>query len=452
MHRNSEDFDLYSHEFIQEFSDFVRFPSLSSDSQYLGECKKCADFLMSRLDKLFSLELWEKEGHPPIIYAKNTQAGPGKPTLLLYNHYDVQPAELSDGWEGDPFILRQKNGRFYARGASDNKGQCFYTLKALQHYYNTRKCFPVNLIWLIEGEEESGSPALFSLIEEKRDQLKADAVLIIDGGFTSEDYPSLCIGSRGLLTMKVHVQEGTKDMHSGTFGGIAYNVNRALAEILSSLHNSDNSIAIEHFYDDITPIPRDCLPDTPASDMIKECEKTLGFHPTGYEPSYTPEEAGAYRPALDINGISGGYTGPGFKAVIPYRATAYLSCRLVPGQDPKKIATLVINHLQKRVPKALQFSYEILESCEGWRSSPHLPLVEILKEIYSKLYHKECLKLLMTATIPIAPTLGRIAGAEPIVCGTSYISDNIHAAEENFSLDQFRKGFLSICQLLDHLA
>ncbi|WP_201456283.1 M20/M25/M40 family metallo-hydrolase [Chlamydia sp. 17-3921] len=452
MHQDFDYFDLHYKSFIKDFASFLSFPSLSSDPSHLNDCKKCAEFLITQLSDIFTIELWETEGHPPIIYASNKQAGPEKPSLLLYNHYDVQPAHISDGWCGDPFTLRQQGNYFYARGVSDNKGQCFYVLKALQYYYNTRGSFPINLIWLIEGEEESGSSSLFSLIEKKKSLLKADYLLIMDGGPSSAEYPSICVSGRGLVTLKVHLQEGTKDMHSGIFGGIAYNVNRALVEILSTLHKPDNSIAIEHFYDDIIPIEESEHPDSLVSNIIKECEGSLGFHPSGYESSYTPEEAAAYRPALDINGITGGYTGPGFKSVIPYQATAYISCRLIFGQQPEKIAQLIIDHLKKHTPATMKFSYEIHSGSEGWRIDPRLPIVHLLQKIYSELYQKNCLRLPMTATIPIGPTLGKISQAAPVICGTSYISDNIHAAEENFSLDQLRKGFISICRLLDELS
>ncbi|SPN74085.1 Succinyl-diaminopimelate desuccinylase,hypothetical protein,peptidase, ArgE/DapE family,Peptidase dimerisation domain [Chlamydia serpentis] len=444
-------FDINSETFLKEFAKFISFRSISADSNYLPDCENCAQFLLESINKIFHVELWEMSGHPPLIYASYKTTNPLSPTLILYNHYDVQPAELSDGWEGDPFILRKKQGNLYARGASDNKGQCFYTLKALQYYYHSRGSFPLNITWLIEGEEESGSPALFTWLEKKKEALRADYLLIVDGGFVSKKYPYVSIGARGLVSMKVYLQEGTKDMHSGTLGGIAYNTNRALAEILSSLHHSDNSIAVPKFYDDLSLYSNSDQPDLPKSNIIRECEENLGFRPEGYESAYSPEES-ALRPTIEINGISGGYTGPGFKTVIPYKATAYISCRLVPNQDPARAAQQVINHMKQRVPASLKFSYEILPGSPGWISSPNLPIVKVLQEIYRGLYNEECLRLVMPATIPIAPLLGEATQASPIICGTSYLSDNIHAAEEHFSIDQLKKGFLSICELLDKLS
>ncbi|AAD19117.1 hypothetical protein CpB1017 [Chlamydia pneumoniae TW-183] len=451
MNLDSKHFDINSANFLEEFAKFISFPSISADSDHLQDCENCAHFLVDHVNKIFDVELWETPGHPPIIYASYKSEDPLSPTLMLYNHYDVQPAQLSDGWKGDPFILREENGNLYARGASDNKGQCFYTLKALQHYYESQGNFPLNIIWLIEGEEESGSLALFTWLEKKKEALRADYLLIVDGGFLSEKHPYVSIGARGIVSMKISLEEGNKDMHSGVLGGIAYNTNRALSEILSSLHHPDNSIAIEGFYDDLA-LPSDSdRPDLPKSDTLRECEENLGFRPQGYEASYSPEES-ALRPTVEINGISGGYTGPGFKTVIPYRATAYLSCRLVPNQDPDKAAHQVIHHLKQQVPSSLKFSYEILPGgSRGWRSSANLPIVKVLQEIYSDLYNEECLRLVMPATIPIGPLLGEAAQTSPIICGTSYLSDDIHAAEEHFSMDQLKKGFLSICQLLDKL-
>ncbi|ANH78769.1 M20/M25/M40 family metallo-hydrolase [Candidatus Chlamydia sanziniae] len=442
-------FNTHMPYFLKEFAQFLSFPSISADPSYLSACMECANFLVTNLSDIFTVELWETPGHPSIICASYRHNDSKAPTLLLYNHYDVQPAYISDGWQQDPFILREKEGFLYARGASDNKGQCYYTLKALQYYYKSRNKFPLNVIWIIEGEEESGSPALSTWLEKK--QFQADYLLIVDGGFISPEHPCVNIGARGIVSMKLYVEEGTQDMHSGNFGGVAYNANRALIEMLSSLRNPDNSVTVEHFYDDITITGID-TPDLPQSNIMEVCEKNLGFHPTGNEPQYTLEASRAFRPTLEINGISGGYTGPGFKTVIPYKAMAYLSCRLVPNQDPIKIAEYIIDHLKKRVPTALKFSYEILlRGSRGWNSSPHLPIVSILQEIYSNLYQTECRRIVMPATIPISPLLAQAAHTQPIICGISYLSDNVHAAEERFSIDQLRKGFLSICQLLDKL-
>ncbi|WP_348663032.1 M20/M25/M40 family metallo-hydrolase [Chlamydia vaughanii] len=444
-------FENHYEKFLKEFSDFLHFRSISADPNCSTDCKNCADFLVDSLKDIFSIELWEKPGHPPIICATYHEAGSTAPTLLLYNHYDVQPADISDGWLADPFTMRKQGESIIARGASDNKGQCFYTLKALQHYYHSRKGFPVNITWIIEGEEESNSTALKTLIQEKKEALRADYFLIVDGGFSSPQAPCVSVGARGLVTMKISLEEGSKDMHSGIFGGIAYNVNRALAEMLSTLHHSDNSIAIEDFYDDVVlPKDNECC-DVPQGNLMEDGEQNLGFRPTLYAPAATPEEALSLYPALDINGISGGYTGPGFKTVIPYKATAYLSCRLVPNQNPEKVAKQVIQHLEKHVPANLKFSYEIFEGSPGWRSSPNLPIVLALQEIYSNLYDKPCLRIFMEATIPIASLLGEISQAEPVICGVSYLSDAIHAAEENFSTEQMKNGFLSICLLLDKL-
>ncbi|QXE26863.1 M20/M25/M40 family metallo-hydrolase [Chlamydia buteonis] len=452
MNNDLNYFESHYQKLLKEFSDFLHFRSISADPSCLVNCESCAAFLVDNLKDIFSIELWEKPCHPPIIYATYREAGSTAPTLLLYNHYDVQPADMSDGWLADPFTMRKKGEHLIARGASDNKGQCFYTWKALEHYYQSRKGFPVNITWIIEGEEESDSTALKAFVQEKKEQLQADYFLIVDGGFSSAKAPAVSIGARGLAIMKIALEEGQKDMHSGIFGGIAYNVNRALAEMLASLHHNDNSIAVEGFYDDVSLPKESERGDYPKSNLLKDGEKSLGFRPTLYSPATTVEEALSVYPTLDINGISGGYTGPGFKTVIPYKATAYLSCRLVPKQDPQKTVKQVIQHLEKLVPPTLKFSYEIFEGSPGWRSSPNLPIVLALQEIYSQLYHQPCLRVFMEATIPIASLLGSISKTEPIICGTSYLSDAIHAAEENFSLEQMRNGFLSICLLLDKLA
>lgn len=441
-------FDSHYEQILQELSDFLSFRSISSDPRYLTDCTNCAHFLREKLKPIFSTELWELPGHPPTLYA-TYHADSSLPTLLIYNHYDVQPADLADGWLGDPFIMRRHGEHIVARGASDNKGQCFYTLKALQYYYQSRKSFPVNIKWILEGEEECGSPALTTFIHEKEIAFHSDYCLILDGGFPSAKYPCISIGARGLVTMKITLREGGQDMHSGLFGGKAYNVNRALAQLLSSLHHSDHSIAVEGFYQDaLLPENSDTL-STKTLGMPSPCP--TDFSPVIYPPASTPEEAACFYPTLEINGMSGGYTGPGFKTVIPHQATAYLSCRLVPGQHPQKVAKQVIQHLQKRVPPSLQFSYEIFEGSPGWRHTADLPIVPKLQDVYALLYRKPCLATCMEATIPIAPLLEKASQSQPVIGGVSYFSDAIHSAEENFSKEQLKNGFLSLCLFLDRL-
>ncbi|EPP34459.1 peptidase M20/M25/M40 family protein [Chlamydia ibidis] len=439
-------FDKELNSFLQEFSDFINFPSISANPENLKDCNLCALFLIEKLKTIFSIELWEKPNHPPIIFAQYKNKNPSSPTLLIYNHYDVQPANLEDGWEDDPFSLREKDGKLFARGVSDNKGQCFYTWKALQYYYQSRGGFPVNITWIIEGEEESGSEALRYFIEDKNPVLRSDYVLIVDGGFTSAQCPSISIGARGLLTLKITLKEGESDMHSGTFGGIAYNVNRALVELLASFHNENNEISVNHFYDDVS------LPENYKITNQNYTDHTWGFAPVLYPPAKTPKEASTIYPTIEINGISGGYTGPGFKTVIPCQATAFLSCRLVPNQNPEKITKAITEHLIQHTPKQVQLSYEFCQGNPGWRSSGNLPIANILREVYSELYGISCHEAFMEGTIPIATLLREASQAEPIICGTSYLTDNIHAAEENFSIDQMRKGFLSVYLILDKLA
>ncbi|AHK63417.1 Succinyl-diaminopimelate desuccinylase [Chlamydia avium] len=449
MNNDLQYFESHYEQILQEFAHFLSFRSVSSDNRYLTDCINCAHFLTGKLQNIFTTELWEYPGHPPVIYAYHRHIDPSKPTLLIYNHYDVQPADLSDGWLGDPFIMRKCGNKIFARGASDNKGQCFYALQALQYYYQSRQCFPVNILWIIEGEEEHGSPALQTFIHEKESAFHADHCLILDGGFPSAQFPCINIGARGLVTMKVTLKEGDQDMHSGIFGGKAYNVNRALAQLLSSLYHSDHSIAVENFYQDVT------LPEEGSAIPIQILEGQnvhhANFSPVLYAPATNSEEAVRLYPTLDINGMSGGYTGPGFKTVIPHQATAYLSCRLVPYQRPKKVAEQIIQHLKNRVPSSLEFSYEIFEGSPGWRQPKDLPIISILNDVYSSIYHRPCFTTYMEATIPIAPLLEKASGAKPVIGGVSYYSDAIHAAEENFSKDQLRNGFLSICQLLDKL-
>ncbi len=436
-------FENRSKDFLEEFAQFLHFSSVSCDAHYLPNCHECAHFLVDRLRSIFAVELWEEPGHPPIIFASYKSPDPSAQTLLLYNHYDVQPANLSDGWLGDPFTMRRVEERLLARGASDNKGQCFYTWKALEYFYSLHSDFPLNISWVIEGEEESGSSLLKKIAEKKHEQLRADHFLIVDGGFASKESPSVLVGGRGIVTMVLTLEEGSQDMHSGTFGGIAYNVNRALAEALASLHNEDNSIAVEGFYEGMIAPIGSAEDDEPL---------VFAFTPTLYPPAKTPQEAASLYPTIEINGISGGYTGPGFKTVIPYKAVAYLSCRLIPNQDPQFVFECVSKHVKSRIPDSISCSLEMIDGSQGWRSPNGLRISSLLCGIYEKIYNKPCKEKNMTGSIPVAPLLAKVSGASAVVCGTSYHSDRIHAAEENFSIEQLRNGFLSIVRLLEAFA
>lgn len=438
---------------LKDFFTFLKFQSISSEPEYQPEMKKCADWLVNYLQKLhFETEVWETKGHP-VIFASNLKAGKDKPTLLIYNHYDVQPVDPLNLWQTSPFQPEIKNGKVYARGAQDNKGQCFYTLQALKHSLLSDGSFPINIKLCIEGEEECGSHGLSSLLNEKSQTLKADYLAIVDLGIKSLDQPSITLGIRGIVTMDVEVTGAKTDMHSGSNGGLLYNPNHALIEILSSLRDANGHITIPGFYDDIH-----FLSDEENKLISWDFDEEEYFHlfgaaPTGGEKNYLPLQRNWIRPTLEINGISGGYSGAGFKTVIPSLAIAKISCRLVAGQNPKKILSLVKQFLEENCPKGV--SVKVTPHAGGGEalsSSPSSQIVQVFKQSYEEVFQKKCIYCYEGASIPIVTELQKASQAEVVLVGLGLSTDCIHAPNEHFDLNRLEKGFLIIARAIQLLS
>ncbi|WP_213357489.1 M20/M25/M40 family metallo-hydrolase [Chlamydiifrater phoenicopteri] len=450
MKHLSDEFRKNEETFLKNFSQFIAFKTVSADKDVYGQdLLSCAHFLENFLSECFSVETWSTGDAPPILFAYNLSEDPEARTLLIYCHYDVQPALLSDGWSSDPFILTRRGNTFYGRGVSDNKGQCFYTLCALRDHFRKHKSFPCSIKIILEGEEEIGSNALKELASTYEDRLQADDLIFIDGGFSSPLQPSVSIGARGLANGYIVVKEASKDLHSGVFGGAAYNPNRALSELLASLHRPDNSISVENFYAEVTQ--QNFRDEIFYEDITEECKINLHFCPHGMEAGFSVGEAISIRPTLEITGIQGGYTGEGFKTVIPSKSTAYLSCRLVPFQNPEVIWDRIIDHLQQRLPEGLHLEHLLLSGSPAWQASSRSHIAIKLRSIYSILYNKPCQNIIMGASIPIVPILARLSNASPLICGVSYISDNIHGPNEQFSMEQLEKGYVSVRALIESM-
>lgn len=438
-------------DFQDDYFTFLRFQTVATDPSYHAEMDKCANWLASYLNECgFSVEKWESRGHPPTLFATNFSAGDEKETLLLYCHYDVQPVDPLDLWETPPFEPNLRNGKIYARGASDNKGQCFYTICALKTYFKEHKCFPVNIKFVIEGEEESGSEGFSAILDQKKEQLKADHLLVIDSSIDSLKKPVITLGARGIIGIELTIEESPHDLHSGVFGGIAYNPNRALVEMVSQLHDSTGTVAVPGFYDEVMePTPQE------VSELATDFDEgafieTYGFRPCGMEDGLTPIEASWFRPTLEINGLGGGYAGPGFKTVIPAKAVAKISCRLVPRQTPARTLSLLKEFLLSRAPKGLNVKIESIQgSGAGFRCSPHSRIAQIVTQSYTDVFAKPCEKILIGASIPITPALLKTSGAEGVLIGTALHSDLIHSPNEHFSIESFEKGYRTIYRTLE---
>lgn len=436
---------------LEDFIEFLSIPSISSESAFAKETERCAHWVQNRLDKLgFKTELWKTEKHP-IVFAEKI-VDPKKPTLLIYNHYDVQPVDPLELWETPPFEPKIKDGMVFARGAQDNKGQCFYVLEALRHL-KEKGGFPINIKLCIEGEEECGSESLHKIIASKQKELKSDYTVIVDLGIPGAGIPAVTLGTRGMITFELEVHGSKGDLHSGSHGGLAYNPIFALVKILSEVKNGSGKITIPGFYDDVEPFS-DADREKIAFDFHEsDYKNNFGILPTGGETHLHPLERNWLRPTFEINGISGGYTGDGFKTVIPAKAFAKISCRLVPGQSPAKIAALLKDYFEKKAPPGTRAVVHLHgEGGEAARSNPSSKGVQAFAHAYSEVFGTPCKYILEGASIPIIPKLAKYSGGEPILVGLGLPTDNIHAPNEHFSIDRLEKGAQMIVKAIRHLS
>lgn len=445
-------FEKNKKSFLKDFFTYLRFESISTQKDHHKDAIDCAKWLKKRLEGIdLDVELW-KTPSLPTLFAQNLKAGPDHPTILIYLHYDVQPVDPINLWDSPPFEPEIRDGNIYARGACDNKGQAFYTLCALQAVLEKKGSYPVNLKIVIEGEEECGSAGLLSILEEKKSDLKADYLLIVDIDIPSMEHPTVNLGCRGIITSEITLKGSYSDLHSGLYGGIVTNPLNALCQILASFHDSKGRVQIPGFYDSIQKLSSAEKKDLFLDFNEDEFLKTHGCLPNGGEKGYTPLERMGLRPTFDVNGIWGGYTEPGFKTVIPSTAHAKVSMRLVPNQDPYHILESFTTFIHSLVPDGLTLSI-------ATDHEPAAPLwcnfdskiVALSIETLTEIFNIPCKKYIGGGSLPIALKLQQISGSDAIGLGLSLPGDQIHAPNEHFSVERFQKGFLMIALLLEKL-
>lgn len=438
---------------LKDYFTFLKFPSISSEPDYKQDMIDCAHWVIDYLKKIgFKTELWETSGHP-VIFASNMQAGPDKPTLLIYNHYDVQPVDPLELWTTPPFEPTIRDGQVYARGAQDNKGQCFYTLHALKSLFEKHKTLPINIKLCIEGEEECGSVGLSEMLKIKQKELKADYLAIVDLGIPAPDVPSVTLGIRGIISMDLEVHGSKTDMHSGCNGGLLYNPIHALTEILAKLRDPSGKIAVPGFYDDALPLSEKERSQISWDFDPKKYQANFGVLPTGGEKNLSPLERNWVRPTLEINGITGGYSGAGFKTVIPAKASAKISCRVVPNQDPHKIGTLVAQFLEKNAPEGVQVKATVHHGGgKAVRSNPDSKVVQAFAKAFSEIFQKPCRFIFEGASIPIVTELAEASQSEVVLVGLGLADDQIHAPNEHFGIDRLEKGSAIMMRAIELLA
>ncbi len=436
----------------EDFFRFLRFKSISNDPDCKKEMSACSHWVRDYFVKKIGMkaECIETVGYP-LVYAEDLRAGPDAPTLLIYGHYDVQPVDPIELWKSDPFEPTERDGLVYARGTADDKGQILYAMLAAKAWKDLGRELPVNLKFCIEGEEESSSIGLANAIPKMKDKFSSDYLLVPDFGQIDRENPAISLGARGLVCLEVALIGSNSDLHSGVHGGMAYNPNRALAELLSKLWDENGKVRVPHFYEDVLEPSAEDLKQYAVRFEKEKYQKEFGIGALGGEKGRNLAEANVFRPTLEINGMGGGYIGPGFKTVIPAQAIAKISCRLVPNQDPEKIARGVVEFLKKNTVPGMKVKTEVLTAELAFRGNPNSQLAKAVSLAVEEATGKKCHKILSGGSIPIIATLAKATNAEIVGMGFGLPEDNIHAPNENFDFDRIEKGFLTVARTLELL-
>ncbi|WP_249870204.1 dipeptidase [Oceanobacillus saliphilus] len=426
---------------LEKLNEFLSIPSVSTDSSHKDDVRNAADFIITYLKEIGfeNAEIQETAGHP-LVFAEYNGAGADAPTVLFYGHYDVQPVDPIELWESDPFKPEVRDGRLYARGSSDDKGQVFMHLAVFEAYMNTEGELPINVKVCIEGEEEIGSENLYHILMEKKEQFQADFAVISDSGMAAKNQPTILYGLKGFTGIEITVNGPDHDLHSGMYGGAVRNPIMALSHILSSMKDENEVITVDGFYDDVEPLTEDerkLMEQAPGEDFVE----TAGVPETVSEKGYTAKEHTMGRPTFEINGIYGGYQGEGTKTIIPSQATAKITCRLVPGQDPGKIQALLEAHVNKVAPSGVNVEVKKEKlSARAYKVEPTHPLIKKAAESYTKAFGKDTVYLRMGGSIPVVEWIDDIYKMPIILLGFGTPEDRLHSPNESFPLDSFDKG------------
>jgi acetylornithine deacetylase/succinyl-diaminopimelate desuccinylase-like protein len=440
--------------FVQELYDLLRIPSLSGDPAHAGDVRKAAEWLAAHMQGLGldKVQVMETAGHP-VVYGEWMGAGPAKPTVLVYGHYDVVPAALEDGWHTPPFEPVEKNGRIYARGATDDKGQLFIHVKALEAYLQTSGAAPVNVKFLIEGEEEVSSPNLRPFIEAHLDLLKADVCVISDSSMRTIEEPAITHSLRGMTYIEIEVQGPRDDLHSGFWGGATHNPALALVEILGKLYTPEQTIAVPGFYDDVVPLSpaeREMIARNPLTEeMFKQA---TGVPALWGDANYTIRERVSARPTLDINGLWSGWSGPGPKTIIPAKAGAKLSSRLVGNQNPHKIFELLKSYIESIAPPTVTVEVRLLTTGEPALIPFDLPEMQAAARAYERGWGHTPVFTRGGGSIPVVADLNNLMQIPVVMMGYGLDDDGLHAANESYSIAMFERGIETAIVYLEELA
>ncbi|MDQ0114882.1 dipeptidase [Paenibacillus harenae] len=437
---------------LDELKQFLTIPSVSALSEHKKDMIDAAKWVAAKLETagLEKVEIIPTGGHP-IVYAEHIQA-PGKPTVLVYGHYDVQPVDPLHLWETPPFEPSIRDGKLYARGATDDKGQLFLHVKAIEALLDQENKLPVNVKFCIEGEEEISSPNLPAFMKDNADKLAADVVLISDTSLLAKGKPAISTGLRGLCSLEVTIATANTDLHSGTFGGGVPNALHALVSLLASLHDGQGRVAIDGFYEGVPELSSDMREEFLKQDHDDEqLRANLGLEALYGEEGYSFVERTGARPTLELNGVYGGFQGEGTKTVIPKEAHAKITCRLVGDQDPARILDRIAAHLESHVMPGARLVIKRGEQARAFNMDPSHPMLQKAADAYEQVYGTRALFTKDGGSIPIVETFSRILQAPVVMMGFGLPDENLHAPNEHFNLDNFDKGLLTIVAFLKQL-
>lgn len=440
--------------YIEELKVFLRFPSISTNAENINDVNKCAAYIENHL-KLIGLEnvtVFPTKGHP-VVYAGWLKAGKDKPTILIYGHYDVQPVDPLDLWTNPPFEPTIVGDNIYARGAADDKGQTFIHFKAIEAYLKNTGSLPVNIKLLIEGEEEVGSVNLGDFINKHKELLKCDVVVISDTAMYDKEHPAIGYALRGLCYMEIEVTGPNRDLHSGQFGGSVKNPINALAKIIAGLKDDKGRILIDGFYDDVVPLTREEKAEfakLPFDDTAYM--KNLEVNQLHGEEGYSTLERLWARPTLDCNGIWGGFTGEGAKTVLPSKAYAKISMRLVPNQQPEKIEKLFTEYVLKIAPKTVKVKLTGLHHGKPAVTPIDSKWVKAAVNALRQAFGTEPVFIREGGSIPIVVTFEELLGVQSVLLGFGLPNENAHSPDEHFNLNIFQKGIVTSAIYYNELA
>jgi len=448
----TEHLDHHADRFVEELRDFLRIPSISAQAEHRQDMQRAAEFLQDRFrDAGLSAEIIPTEGHS-IVYAEWTGAGDA-PTVLVYGHYDVQPPDPLDEWTSPPFEPEIRDDHIYARGATDDKGQLYTHVKSVEAWMKTQGRLPVNVKFVVEGEEEVGSNNLERFLADNRDKCRCDVAVISDTSQYGPDMPAITYGLRGIIACEVTVRGPTQDLHSGMFGGSVANPVNALSGMIAALHSGDGGIAIPGFYDDVAPLSNEerqrlaNLPFDEASYLQK-----LGSGAVWGEPGFTTLERRWCRPTCDVNGIFGGYTGEGPKTIVPTKAAAKISCRLVPHQDPEKLAAALEEHLRSHLLPGLQMTFQSYHGAGALVFDIDSPYMDAAKAAIEEAFGVAPVFIREGGSIPVVANFKEHLGVDTLLLGWGQDTDNLHSPNERFSLKNFQRGTRASAALWEELA